>query len=267
MSHSADDPLEVLDRYLRASYARDFRSAYKYISAEDQRLKDETSYVRERGAFNGFTLEIARQLAAYIEVSSQVNRLSDDRAVVNVRLKVPDPNRLKVILLGWDSDRLDALSPTERSALIASLAKLRNEGKLEMIDAEESFEMIREAGTWKIFVNWPSRLRFSVQTAPSTAPLQVRVLESEVAISAGEPFNISLKVTNTSKHPVTARIGHLVDPHEFRDYLDLLECGFLLPIRLLPGKEEEFTSTYLLRTGLPDSVRQITVTYALVVQD
>jgi hypothetical protein len=36
-----------------------------------------------------------------------------------------------------------------------------------------------------------------------------------------------------------------------------------LPVRLAPGKEEEFTSTYLLRGSLPESVRELSVTYAV----
>jgi hypothetical protein len=32
---------------------------------------------------------------------------------------------------------------------------------------------------------------------------------------------------------------------------------------LLPGKEEEFTATYRIRDTLPESVRQLNVTYAL----
>jgi hypothetical protein len=269
--HPADDLpdlLSIVDRYLRASYARDFRSAYQYISARDQRLKDESVYVRERGAFTGFTLEVARQLAAHIEISSVVERIADNRASVKVRLKVPDAQKLAVIFLHWDTDRLNALSAGERTGLIESLEKLRQDGKLAMTGGEESLEMIKEAGTWRVFLNWAAGLKFSFQTAvPATAPIEAKVLQSEVTTFPGEPFRISLKITNTSEQAVTARIGHLIDPHQFRDYLDLIECGFLLPVRLLPGEQEEFTSTYLLRAGLPENVGQLTMTYAVVVQD
>jgi len=55
----------------------------------------------------------------------------------------------------------------------------------------------------------------------------------------------------------------LVEPQELRDYLDLVDCGFILPVRLQPGKEEEFVTTYLLRGTLPEAVRQLSVTYAV----
>jgi cytochrome c oxidase assembly protein CtaG/Cox11 len=262
------DLLSILDRYLRASYARDFRSAYQYISARDQRLKDESSYVRERGAFTGFTLEVTKRLAAHIEISSVVKRIADNRAAVKVRLKVPDAQKLAVMLLHWDTDRLNALSAGERSGIIDSLAQLRQDGNLDMAEGEESLEMIKEGTAWRVFLNWAAGLKFNFHTAvPSTAPIQAKLSQSEGTTYPGEPFKISLKITNTSEQAVTARIGHLIDPHEFRDYLDLIECGFLLPFRLLPGEQEEFTSTYLLRRGLPENVRQLTMTYAVVVQD
>jgi hypothetical protein len=43
------DPVHVLSRYLRLLYARDFGQAYRFIAAEDQKLKSAKVYVRERG--------------------------------------------------------------------------------------------------------------------------------------------------------------------------------------------------------------------------
>jgi cytochrome c oxidase assembly protein Cox11 len=84
-----------------------------------------------------------------------------------------------------------------------------------------------------------------------------------VVTRPGEIFKVVLNVKNTGPEQLFARIGHLVDPYEVRDYLDLVDCGFLLPVRLAPGKEEEFVSTYLLRRNLPEGVRQLNVTYAV----
>lgn len=63
----AEGPVQVLTRYLKAAYARDFREAYRWISSEDRRLKDQKRYVLERGPFNGFTLELAKKLSSFIE--------------------------------------------------------------------------------------------------------------------------------------------------------------------------------------------------------
>jgi hypothetical protein len=55
----------------------------------------------------------------------------------------------------------------------------------------------------------------------------------------------------------------LVEPLEMRDYLYLVDCGFIFPVRLQPGTDEEFITTYLLRGTLPETVRQLSVTYAV----
>src|SRR5215510_1370253 len=51
--HKADDEqsVRILTMYLRAIYSRNFKRAYRFVSAEDKRLKEETVYVRERGPF------------------------------------------------------------------------------------------------------------------------------------------------------------------------------------------------------------------------
>ena len=54
--HKADDEqsARILIKYLRAIYSRDFKHAYRFVSAADKRLKEEGVYVRERGPFSGF---------------------------------------------------------------------------------------------------------------------------------------------------------------------------------------------------------------------
>ena len=56
------DPMQVISAYLRATYARDFAEAYRYVSNEDRKIRDLNRYVRERGAYSGFTLEAGKKL-------------------------------------------------------------------------------------------------------------------------------------------------------------------------------------------------------------
>ena len=95
---------QVLTRYVTANYARDFKNAYGYISAQDRRLKDEAAYVRERGSFHGFISEVARQLAASIEVSVLEHRIAGSRAYVKMDLRAPDPEKVAPLVHGWNED-------------------------------------------------------------------------------------------------------------------------------------------------------------------
>ncbi len=104
------DAVSTLDRYVRATYARDYEEAYSHIATPDQRLKDRASYVRDRGAFTGFTLEIARVLASYIELKPVETRIVDGQATIKIKFEVPDAEKLGPMLHDWDIDQLEALS-------------------------------------------------------------------------------------------------------------------------------------------------------------
>ena len=260
----SQDAVSTLDRYVRATYARDYEEAYSHIATPDQRLKERASYVRDRGAFTGFTLEIARVLASYIELKPVETRIVDGQATIKIKFEVPDAGKLGPILHDWNIDQLEALSDTERKALLAGIDKLRRNHAIEMIQGEDVFELAKEGASWKIVLHWASPVNVGFQTSiPSSAPVEARLRHSNVVTRPGEIFKVVLNVKNTSHEQLFARIGHLVDPYGVRDYLDLVECGFLLPVRLTPGKEEEFVSTYLLRKNLPEGVRQLNVTYAV----
>jgi hypothetical protein len=64
-------------------------------------------------------------------------------------------------------------------------------------------------------------------------------------------FEIVLKIKNHAKEPATVRIGHLVEPSSIADFLDFVQCGFLLPVTVQPEKEQEFSGTYMLRGSFP----------------
>ena len=265
----ADDREEistVLDKYVKALYARDFRAAYEQISGADRRLKDVHSYSRERGEFRDFTLEAAQALAWSVEVNLIAPHIEPERARVKVKVNVPDAMKLNSLLLDWDSERLERLSVAERKTLLATIDRQRRDRKIVMVAGEETFNLVKEPGGWKVFLNWAAGVKLTFQPAiPASAPVAIRIAQSEVASQPGQVFRVAMKIKNTGKQTLSARIGHLVEPPELRDFLDLVDCGFILPLRLQPGAEEEFVTTYLLRGTLPDQVRQLSVTYAVSV--
>ncbi|MGZ8520827.1 MAG: hypothetical protein ACXWX7_11830 [Candidatus Binatia bacterium] len=256
----------VVENYVKALYARDFRAAYEQISSADQRLKDVHSYNRERGEFRDFTLEAARAVAQSVSVRVVELRVDGERGTAKVTANVPDATKLNPLMLDWESERLERLSASERKALLDTIDRQRRDEKIAMVAGEETFNLVKEAGGWKLFLNWAAGVKLTFQPAiPASAPVAIRIAESEVTSRPGQVFRVAMKITNTGKQIISTRIGHLIEPPELRDYLDLVDCGFILPLRLQPGKEEEFVTTYLLRGTLPDQVRQLSVTYAVSV--
>jgi len=259
---STPEPVQTLSRYLKAAYARDFKQAYRFISSQDKKLKPEKIYVRDQGAFTGFALEVARKLADFITVRSTQLQLEDDRAQVKIALKLPDASSLSPLLLEWDEDRLNALSPAERQKLLASIDKLHRSGKMKMIEGEEEFVLVKEGEAWKLFLDWGKGLQVTfAATVPVTGQLEAAPTTPGTVVRSGELFNVTYRVKNRSQKIISTRITHRVEPHELQPYLDIVQCALLLPVKLSPGKETEYSTTYAVRPDLPASTREMNITY------
>ena len=131
------------------------------------------------------------------------------------------------------------------------------------------FAVLAFALTWLVTTSGPStaaeRVRNSIKIPlrallTATPDLDVRLSTNEINAQPGEIFEVSLKITNRSSHPVVARIGHVVEPLDIADYLVFVECGFLLPVTLMPG-EQEYSGRYVVRGAIPETTRQLNVTY------
>jgi len=256
------DPALVIQGYLRATYARDYIEAYRYISTADQKVRDVNRYAQQRGAFMGSALEIMRKLASFIEIKPTQKQIAPNRIQAVTKLGIPEPNKLSPLLLNLDLRRLNSLESRDLSQIIETLDKKKRDGSFEMIEIEEKLELVKEADEWRIFLNWAAGVKIPFRLALANAgDLDVALSKSEVVVHPGDLFEIELKVKNRSGQPVVARIGHLLEPRDVTNFLDFVECGFLLPITLQPGKEQEYSARYLLRGGLPEGVHQLSLTY------
>ena len=256
------DPTQVLQAYLRATYARDFTEAYRYISTADRKNRDLDRYVQQRGPFAGFTLEVAKKLSESMEIKFTERQDTPNRIHGIINYKVPDPKQLSSLVLKWDAYRLNSLAPEERKRILEAIAKQKRDGSLPMSAGEETFELVRENGEWRVFLNWAAGVKIPFRLNLSkSADFDVSLSKTEIVVQPGELFEIVLRIKNRTDQPLAARIGHLVEPTHVADFLDFVQCGFLLPVTIAPGKEEQFSGTYLLRGSLPEGVRQLSLTY------
>jgi hypothetical protein len=267
-SSSSQEPVQVLSQYLRFLYARDFRQAYRFISADDQGLKNLAEYVRERGSFSGFTLAVAAKLAGLIEINQLSSAADGPRQRVTVALKLPDANSVAPLLNDWDDKKLNALSALERRNLLSAIDGLIGAGKLPMIEGEEKFVLIKEGSKWKVFLDWAGgvQVQFTATVPPGEQIAATPIGKATVARS-GDLFTVGFKVTNRTAKQIVTRIGHRVEPQELAQYLDLVECALLLPVRVQPGEEQVYHSTYMVRGDLPDGTKTINVTYEFKIEN
>ena len=259
---AAPEPVLVLSRYLKASYARDYKQAYRFISAKDQQLKPEAVYVRERGAFTGFTLVAARKLADAMSIVPANITPAGDRTKIRVALKLPDADSLSSLLNDWDEEKLNALPAEEQRKILAAIDRLNRSGTMKMIEGEEEFALIKEDDAWRLALDWDAALRVSLgAVVPANGAIQAEPILRETVVKSSEPFRVSYKVSNRSNKALRTRIIHKVEPQELTQYLDIIECALLLPTLVDAGQQAEYSTTYLVRGDLPESVRKFNITY------
>lgn len=261
-SGNQQSPLSVIRAYLRATYARDFGAAYELISAEDRKVRDVNRYIQQRGPYAGFLLEAARKLSEFIEAETLNAQELARGQRITIKYRVPDPQKIAPLLFNWDAYRMNSLPASDRKQLIELLDKRGRERSFEMSQGEESFDLVKESTEWRIFLNWAAGIKIPLKLDLSkSSNLNIGLSKNEVVLQPGDLFEIVLKIKNRAKQPVTLRIGHLVEPTVVADYLDFVQCGFLLPVTLPAEKEQEFSGTYMLRGSLPDGIRELSLTY------
>lgn len=263
---SSSTPVRVVENYVRASYARNFKQAYRSLSAQDRKAKDEATYVSKQGAFSGFTARLAAKLAGFIEAKPMETIIADSNARIKLKLRVPDPDRLSTYLFGWDEDRLNLLSAERQNAMLAMIDRLQREKKLPFTEAEESFDLIRENNDWRILLQPNKTVRVQILVKlPGGAPLQVEPEPGEVVFQPGEPFNVKLKVRNQSDKEVWARVAHTAEPEIMAKFMGLRDCGAYIPFHLAPHKEKENSATFLVWTDIPAETKHFKMIYEFAV--
>ncbi|HXV81723.1 MAG TPA: cytochrome c oxidase assembly protein [Candidatus Binatia bacterium] len=255
------DPLNTVKGYLKANYARDYSSAYRYISSEDQRVWNETSYASQSASFTGFALELAQKLTESMDIWVIEKQPGSQRAYYRVGYRVPTADELSPLLFEWDPDKLNALSRPRQKQLLEALEKMKRDRKMIMLEGQETFDLVLDNGSWKLFFDWASGIKVTLQAnaAPSTE-LEARFVQRELIVKQDEPFQIDLKIKNRSQKPVLTRIVHRIEPREMEDHIDMIACGALRPLALEPGDAQEISSAYLIRHGLGKD-RKIAITY------
>ena len=256
-----DVAVNVIKDYIQATYARDFPRAYGLISDKDKHTISQVNYVRDHGAYDGFSLRLAKSLAEKMDFAVLEDKRNGRRARITARFKLPSPEDLSPLVQNWDSEKLNSISPVQQRQILENIEKLRRDKKLLMVEAQETFELIKEGKNWRLFFDWASgtKVTFSF-LAPSSSGIEVEFQEKEIIAKPGEPFIVHFKIKHRGNRAVSARIVHRVEPPAGRENLQMIQCGLLAPINLSPGSEQEMASVYFF-DGNPSEVKKVFIAY------
>ncbi len=257
-------PEEMALAYGRALYANDADTLWRLISEADRRHKDEATFRRQHHQLKGFAQEVVERLSRHIGATPVTVSVSGDRASVTLKFRLPDANApaIRALVLDWAEDRLNGLAEAERARIHGRLDELHRRGEVPTVDGDETFELVREDGHWRVFRNWAGgvSVRFDAAVDPGV-PLQVTVTPHATVLAPRERLRVTVRATNTGSREVITRVGHRIAPETQANHLALLQCPLFVPVTLKPGQTEEFVSEYLLLADVPPEAKQFAVTY------
>lgn len=261
------EPQRILLAYLRAAYAHDFKKAYEFLSTQDRHQKNEKTYIAEKGPFHGFSLDVARRLADLIEAKPLNITTEGTLRRIKLGMRLPDANSLSDLLHNWEEDKLNALPKRKQLKILGEIDRLQRDRRLKMIEGEEEFLVVQEGSSWRVFLDWAAGMQISYNaTVPKNSELEALPLAKETTVRASELFTVAYRVKNRSDQAVTTRIVHRVEPPDLRQHIDIVECALLLPVKMPAGQEAEFSTTYMVRSDLPDGVKNMSITYDFQVE-
>ena len=263
----AKAPLAVIRSYLKATYARDYRSAYGYISAADRKIRDENSYVQGQAEFTGFTARLAGTLADLMDLKLIEEFSEPGRKKVKVEYSVPASEDVSSLVWDWNAEKLNSLSTAEQSLLFDALTALKLAGNLTRIQGHETFDLIQEGNAWKIFHNWTGGTKVKLHSVlAGSSEIEIKLLQKEIISRGEEPFQVNLKINNPGSQRVVLAMRHLIEPPQAADYLEMIDCGLGGTFVLEAGTQQEFSMAYLLDESVRKNFQDLALTYAIEVK-
>jgi hypothetical protein len=150
MADEREAILGVLQSYLTALYARDYATAYQWISAADQQRKSLAHYERDNQPFKGASLALAQRLAQEMVVRETVVERQGDHATVQTTLSLPDGNAEDVSRLLLAPGGFEEAPRHEIEERMAKLEALIASGQLPRLEVEDTWTLVRDSSGWRI---------------------------------------------------------------------------------------------------------------------
>jgi len=246
---SPQTPLTTVENYMRAVYARDYASAYTYLSAADQAALSKEAYVAQYDPYIGAQLEIAQQLANWIELQQPQVTETGDSATITAHVRAPDGNASAI------ADILDQAGQPEAdvAALKKKLDDLRRSGGVPFLEADQTFELRRASGRWGVSLDLgqAALINFTANVQAGL-PWEFTPLQPSARLLVGDLVRVQFHVKNLSDQTVTGKAEEGTSPAELADTLHFYQCFCMLQLTLAPGQEETLTAVIQLQQPVPE---------------
>jgi hypothetical protein len=147
------DPDEVLTDYLLAVYTGQNDVAYGYVSSEDKSVKSLKDYLAEN---KNRADPLAKEFVDEFEVRIVSLKQSDTHAAIKTSIILPD---LDGMLKGLEQSSGKAVDGELDPKTAAQMLKKKYEDlDIPTVYKNESFQLVKEMGAWKVHLDWQGEL-------------------------------------------------------------------------------------------------------------
>lgn len=255
---SVQPPDEVTLAYVQAVYARDYTTAWAFISAEDKEVKPRQAYLAENSAFTGLEQELAYTLAGWIQFTEKDVQINGSRATVTTHVKAPNGNKAEVHEILQTAKREGEVTAAERQALLDRLQALYADGQIEILEGEQTFTLVREWAGWRMLLGWADAVvvKLTAEVSPDL-PWAFYPLQTEVYALPGETLTAVYRATNHFDQAITGKAKHFILPGEYETYFTSVQCFCFIQQTLDPGETIDMKLIFRLDYDIPTEVREL----------
>jgi len=254
----AQPPDEVALAFAQAVYARDYTTAWAFISAEDREVKARQVYLAENSSFTGLEQELAYILAGWIQFTETDVQIDGNRATVTAHVKAPNGNQAEVLEILQAAKREGDLTAAERQTLLDRLPAMYAGGQIEILEGEQTFTLASEWAGWRMAVGWADAVvvELTAEVSPDL-PWEFYPLQTEVRALPGETLTAVYRATNRSDQAITGKARHFILPEEYEPYFNSIQCFCFIQQTLDPGETIDMKLIFRLDYDIPAHVRQL----------
>ena len=251
-------PLAAVEGYARAVYARDYASAYDYLSADDQAVISKDAYVAQYETFEGAQLEIAKRLAARIEFQNPQVMQTGNSATVTVHVRAPDGNAPPVAEILDEASKEGA----DTSALRTKLDELLRPGQVPFLEGDQTFELRRAWGRWGVYLHLGEAALINFTAGVQAGlPWEFEPLQASARLLPGDTVRAQFRIKNLSDQTLTGKADEDTVPEALADHLYFYQCFCMFRLTLAPGEEQTLTVVVALTEPLPAGQQELEVHY------
>jgi len=253
-------PLSAGNRggYARAVYARDYPSAYDYLSADDWKAVSREAFVAQYGSFEGVQLAVSRHLAGIIEFQNPQVAEVGDSATITFHVRVPDGNAPAVAAI-LDQASADG---ADTASLGAEVDALLRSGELLFLEGDQTFELKRTSGRWGVDLRLREAALVTLTAGVQAGlPWKFEPLQTSARLLPGDRILAQYRVKNLSNQTLTGKADEDTFPETLADKLYFYQCFCMIQLTLAPGEEQTLSVVVALTEPLATDQKELQVHY------